>query len=163
MYRLDQMKRLAETVESAAMQFANTIVENDVIYWNFLKNATDFNEVFNEPSGDIMIEWMINRANSREHIDVFFDHFMELEPFSIQEEWDDYCRHDKISIIDKLVENHLEDYLDEYTIECINDYVDIGGILGSDELNGGSYETFRDFQSLVLTNVLNKIKEKINH
>jgi hypothetical protein len=56
----------------------------------------------------------------------------------------------------------LEDYLDEYTIECINDYIDIGGILGSDELMGGSYETFRDFQSLVLTNVLNKIKEIIN-
>jgi hypothetical protein len=27
---------------------------------------------------------------------------------------------------------------------------------------GGSYETFRDFQSLVLDNVLNKIKENIN-
>lgn len=163
MYRLEQMKRLAETIESAAMQLANTIVENDVIYWDFLKNATDFNEVFNEPSGDVMIEWMINRANSREHIDTFFSHFMELEPFSIQEEWDDYCHHSEIPIIDKLVENHLEDYLDEYTIECINDYVDIGGILGSDEFMGGSYETFRDFQSLVLTNVLNKIKENINH
>lgn len=163
MYRLDQMKRIAAGVELAAMQLANTIVENDVIYWDFLKNATDFNEVFNEPSGDVMIEWMINRANRREGIDTFFNHFMELKPFSIQEEWDDYCVHSEIPIIDELVENNLEDYLDEYTIECIHDYIDIGGILGSDELMGGSYETFRDFQSLVLTNVLNKIKEKINN
>jgi hypothetical protein len=162
MYRLEQMKRLAESVESAAMELANTIVENDVIYWDFLKNATDFNEVFNQPSGDVMIEWMINRANNREHIDTFFNHFMELKPFSIQEEWDDCYHHEEMPVIDELVENHLEDYLDEYTIECINDYIDIGGILGSDELMGGSYETFRDFQSLVLDNVLNKIKENIN-
>jgi hypothetical protein len=162
MYRLEQMKRLAATVESAAMQLANTIVENDIIYWDFLKNATDFNEVFNEPSGDVMIEWLINRANS-DCIYTFFNHFKELEPFSIQALWDECCVHSEIPVIDKLVENHLEDYLDEYTIECINDYIDIGGILGSDELMGGSYETFRDFQSLVLTNVLNKIKEKINH
>lgn len=163
MYRLEQMKRLAESVESAAMEFANIIVENDVIYWDFLKNATDFNEIFNQPSGDVMIEWMINRANQREHIDTFFNDFMELKPFSIQEEWDDCYHHYEMPVIDKLVENHLEDYLDEYTIESINDYIDIGGILGSDELMGGSYETFRDFQSLVLDNVLNKIKEKINH
>ena len=117
MYRLEQMKRLAESVESAAMELANTIVENDVIYWDFLKNATDFNEIFNQPSGDVMIEWMINRANNHEHIDTFFNDFMELKPFSIQEEWDECYHHDEIPVIDELVENHLEDYLDEYTIE----------------------------------------------
>lgn len=163
MYRLEQMKRLAAGVELAAMELANIIVNNDCIYWEFLKNATDFNEVFNEPSGDIKIEWLINRANRREGIDTFFNHFMELEPFSIQELWDDYCVHSEIPIIDEWVENNWEDYLDETTVECIHNYIDIGGILGSDDLMGGSYETFRNFQISVLNNVLNIIKEKINH
>lgn len=162
MYRLDQMKKIAAGVELAAMQLANTIVENDLIYWDFLKNATDFNEVFNEPSGDVKIEWLINRANS-DCIYTFFNHFKELEPFSIQALWDECYDHSEKSIIDEWVENNWEDYLDENTVEYIHDYIDIGGILGSDDLMGGSYETFREFQICVLNNVLNKIKEKINH
>lgn len=163
MYRLDQMKKLAAGVESAAMELANAIIENDLIYWDFLKNATDFNEVWNEPSGDVKIEWLINRANNRSCSNTFFNHSKELEPFSIQELWDDCYVHSENPIIDEWVENNWEDYLDECTVEYIHDYIDIGGILGDDELMGGSYETFREFQNCVLNNVLNKIKEKINH
>lgn len=163
MYRLDQMKKLAAGVEMAAMELANAIVEKDLIYWDFLKNATDFNEIWNEPSGDLKIEWLINRANNRNCVDTFFNNFNELKPFSIQELWDDTYVHEENPIIEEWVEDNWEDYLDEYTIEYIHDYIDIGGILGDDELMGGSYETFREFQTCVLNNVLNKIKENINN
>ena len=66
-----------------------------------------------------------------------------------------------VDVIDQWVEDNWDEYLDEDTVDALNDFFDMGGILGKKQLNGGRFESFRSFQMLVASKVINQIKETL--
>ena len=56
------------------------------------------------------------------------------------------------------MEENWEDILDEHEVDTIYNFIEIGGVLGKEYLNGGKVESFGDLQRLVLSNVINQIK-----
>lgn len=145
-------KRLEDTVKTAAETLADNILKE--FDWNFLKNATDLQEC------DVYeISWIISMVNgdvfSMKEIDDLDEHNFSIKDILLKKK---HINHR--DIIDQWVEDNWED-LDEDTVDTLNDYFDMGGILGKKQLNGGRYEAFRNFQMLVADNVINKIKESL--
>ena len=142
--------RIEKIVKSSADKLADIALDN--IDWEFLKNATDLNEC-----DETDISRIISLANN----DTYLIDELNEAPYNIQ----DICNKEKhvecIDAIDSWVEENWEDYLEEDAIEALHDYFDIGGIVGKKQLNGGRFESFRDFQILVSSNVINKIKENL--
>lgn len=142
--------KLTKTAKSAAVQLADGVLEN--ISWDFLKNATDLGECDNTK-----ISWIISLAND----DVYFCKNLDAELYSIKEIFQQKKHIRCVDVIEKWVEENWEEYLDEDTVDALNDFFDMGGILGKKQLNGGRFEAFREFQILVEDNVINKIKETL--
>ena len=144
--------RIEETVKNAAATLADAVLEE--FDWSFLEHATDLEECDN-----FKVSWIIGMVNgngylSRKEIDNLDEH-----SFSINDIFQQKKHIRRVDIIDEWVEDNWEDYLDEDTVDAINDYLNMGGILGKRQLNGGRFEAFREFQVLVSDNVINKIKE----
>ena len=142
--------RLTKTAKSAAAELAEAVMEN--IAWDFLKNATDIDECDNEE-----ISWIISLAND----DPYFCKDLDAELYSIKEIFQEKKHIRCVDVIEQWVEDNWNEYLDEDTVDALNDFFDIGGILGKRQLNGGRFEAFRDFQILVEDNVITKIKEAL--
>ena len=142
--------RLAETAKSAAAELADAVIES--IAWDFLKNATDIDECDNAE-----ISWIISLAND----DPYFCKNLDAELYSIKDIFQKKKHIRCVDVIDQWVEENWDEYLDEDTVDALNDLFDMGGILGKKQLNGGRFEAFRDFQILVEDNVINKIKETL--
>lgn len=144
--------RIEETVRTAAETLATAVLEE--FDWGFLENAVDLEECDN-----LKVSWMITMVNgdgyiSRKEIDDLDDN-----KFSINAIFQKKKHIRRVDIIDEWVEDNWEDYLDENTVDAINDYLNMGGILGKRQLNGGRFEAFREFQILVSDIAVNKIKE----
>lgn len=144
---------LTMIAKSAGEKLAVGVLED--IDWEFLKNATDLKECDN-----LYITWIISVANDNNFLNEKFISNLYDAPYSIkdmfQKEHANY-----IDVIDKWVDDNWDDYLDENTVDALYDLFDIGGILGKNQLNGGRYESYRDFQMLVSDIVVNKIKESL--
>jgi hypothetical protein len=145
-------KRLEDTVKTAAETLADNILKEFDL--NFLNNATDLQEC-----DGYEISWIISMVNgdgfSMKEIDDLDEHNFSIKDIFLKKK---HINHR--DIIDQWVEDNWED-LDEDTVDALNDYFDMGGILGKKQLNGGRYEAFRNFQMLVADNVINKIKESL--
>ena len=83
---------------------------------------------------------------------------LEQNPYSIKEVYEQNKHINLIDIVDSWVEENWEDVLDEHEVDTIYDFIEIGGVLGKEYLNGGKVESFGDLQRLVLSNVINQIK-----
>ena len=142
--------KLTKTAKSAAEQLAIEVLEN--ISWDFLKNATDLDECDNNE-----ITWIISLAND----DTYFCKDLNAELYSIKDIFQKKKHIRCVDVIDQWVEENWQEFLDEDTVDALNDLFDMGGILGKKQLNGGRFEAFRDFQILVEENVINKIKEAL--
>lgn len=143
--------RLEKTVQDAAEELAIKALEE--FDWDFLEHATDLQEC-----DRFMITWAISMINGRDYlsrkdIDNLYEH-----DFSIKDLFKQKKHIRCVDIIDEWVEDNWEE-LDENTVESLNDFFDMGGILGKKQLNGGRFEAFRDFQILVSDIAVNKIKE----
>ena len=150
--------RIENTVRTAAVKLADEVLKN--IYWEFLKNATDINEC-----DELDIAFVLSLANDDEYI----REELEQNPYSIKEVYEKNKHIKLIDVVDSWVEENWEDVLDEHEVDAIYDFIEIGGVLGKEYLNGGKVETFGDLQRLVLSNVINQIKvnlqvvESISH
>ena len=142
--------KLTETAKSAAAELATAVME--AIEWDFLKNATDLDECDNAE-----ISWIISLANDDPH----FCQDLDAELYSIKDIFQKKKPIRCVDVIDQWVKENWDEYLDEDTVDALNDFFDMGGILGKKQLNGGRFEDFREFQILVEDNVINKIKESL--
>lgn len=151
--KFESFNKLTMTAKSAGEQLAVGVMED--IDWDFLKNATDLYDCDN-----LYITWIISVVNDNNFFHKQFISNLYNAPYSIkdvfQKEHSNY-----IDVIDKWVDDNWEDYLDEDTVNALYDIFDIGGILGKNRLNGGRYESYREFQMLVSDIVIGKIKESL--
>ena len=146
--------RLVDTMNRAAEELSTAVMED--IYWDFLSNASDLNVC-----DDIEISHIIDLANCDR-----FSYLLDEElvnTFSIKDIIKKYGRQSCPDAVDKWVEENWEDCLDKDTVDALYDFFDVGGILGKRDLNGGSWEAFRDFQIAVSNNVISKIKATLNN
>jgi hypothetical protein len=143
-----KFNRITTIVKSAAEKLADSILKD--LDWEFLKNATDLNTCDYDD---------IARIISLAYDDKYLSEELTEEPFSIEDICNQKKHYECVDAIDEWVEENWEDYLDENSIDALYDLFDTGGILDKDLLNGGRFESFRDFQNLVSENVINKIKE----
>ena len=143
--------RIEKTVNDAAMSLADDALEE--IDWTFLEHATDLEECDN-----YKISWIISMVNgdrylSKKEIDDLDDRSFSINDLFLKK------KHIRcVDIIEQWVQDNWEDYLDDETLDAIYDYLDMGGILGKKQLNGGRFESFREFQILVIDNAISKIK-----
>jgi hypothetical protein len=144
------LNKLTKTAKSAAEQLADGVLED--IYWDFLKNATDLDESDNNE-----ITWIISLAND----DQYFLNNLDAALYSIKDIFQKKKHIRCVDVIDQWVDDNWEEFLDEDTVDALRDLFDTGGILGKKQLNGGRFESYRDFQMLVADNVINKIKESL--
>lgn len=140
--------KLAETTKVAAAALADAVLEN--IAWDFLENANDINDADKEE-----ITFIIDLAND----DKYFLNKLNKDHYSIKEIFQEKKHINTIDIIETWVEDNWEDYLNEDTVDALNDFFDMGGIIGKRQLNGGRFEAFREFQILVSDIAVSKIKE----
>lgn len=143
-----KLNRITTIVKSAAEKLADSILKD--LDWAFLKNATDLNTCEYDD---------IARIISLAQDDKYLSEELTEEPFSIEDICNQKKHYECVDAIDEWVEENWEDYLDETSIDALYDLFDTGGILDKNLLNGGRFESFRDFQNLVSENVINKIKE----
>ncbi len=143
-----KFNRITTIVKSAAEKLADSILKD--LDWEFLKNATDLNTCEYDD---------IARIISLAQDDKYLSEELTEEPFSIEDICNQRKHYTCVDAIDEWVEENWEDYLDENSIDALYDLFDTGGILDKNLLNGGRFESFRDFQILVSENVINKIKE----
>jgi hypothetical protein len=143
-----KLNHITAIVKSAAEKLADSILKD--LDWAFLKNATDLNTCDYDD---------IARIISLVYDDKYLSEELTEEPFSIEDICNQKKHYECVDAIDEWVEENWEDYLDENSIDALYDLFDTGGILDKDLLNGGRFESFRDFQNLVSENVINKIKE----
>ena len=143
-----KLNRITTIVKSAAEKLADSILKD--LDWEFLQNATDLNTCEYDD---------IARIISLVQDDNYLSEELTEEPFSIEDICNQKKHYECVDAIDEWVEENWEDYLDENSIDALYDLFDTGGILDKDLLNGGRFESFRDFQNLVSENVINKIKE----
>lgn len=146
---LESNIRLERIAKKAVEVLADAAIEN--VYWDFLKNAVDFKNC-----KDSEITYMIDLATANERL---LDKW-ENEEFSIKDVLKKY-KYNVVDAIEQFVEENWEEYLDEYDVESLNDFFDIGGIIDKKSLMGGRYEAFRDFQMKVSTAVVEKIKKTL--
>jgi hypothetical protein len=139
--------RIENTVRTAAVKLSDEVLKN--IYWEFLKNATDINEC-----DELDIAFVLSLANN----DKYIREELEENPYSIKEVYEQNKHINLIDIVDSWVEENWENVLDEHEVDTIYDFIEIGGVLGKEYLNGGKVESFGDLQRLVLSNVINQIK-----
>ena len=142
--------KLTMIAKYAGDQLAVGVLED--IDWEFLKNATDLNECDNNE-----ITWIISVAND----DKYFLDDLNSALYSIKDIFQKKKHIRCVDVIDQWVDDNWEDYLDEDTVDALYDLFDIGGILGKNKLNGGRYESYREFQMLVSDIVISKIKESL--
>lgn len=148
-YIVESTAGLEKIAKQAIDELADAAMEN--LYWDFLKNAVDLNKC-----KDIDITYMIDLVADNERL---LDKW-ENEEFSIKEVLKKY-KYNVVDAIEHFVEENWEDYLDEDVVEALNDFFDIGGIVGKKSLMGGRYEAFRDFQIKVSAAVVEKIKKAL--
>lgn len=144
------LNKLTKTAEFAAEQLADEVLEN--IYWDFLKNATDLDECDNNE-----ITWIISLAND----DQYFLNDLNAELYSIKDIFQKKKHIRCVDVIDQWVDDNWEEFLDEDTVDALHDLFDTGGILGKKQLNGGRYESYREFQMLVSDIAISKIKNAL--
>ena len=144
------LNKLTKTAKSAAEQLADEVLEN--IYWDFLKNATDLDECDNNE-----ITWIISLAND----DQYFLNDLDSALYSIKDIFQKKKHIRCVDVIDQWVDDNWDDFLDEDTVDALYDLFDTGGILGKRQLNGGRYESYREFQMLVADIAISKIKETL--
>jgi hypothetical protein len=144
------LNNLNKTAKSAAEQLAEEVLE--YIYWDFLKNATDLDECDN-----IEITWIISLANHDKYI---LDD-LNSALYSIKDIFQKKKHIRCVDVIDQWVDDNWDEFLDEDTVDALYDLFDVGGILGKRQLNGGRYESYREFQMLVADIAINKIKESL--
>jgi hypothetical protein len=144
------LNKLTKTAKSAAEQLADGVLED--IYWDFLKNATDLDESDNNE-----ITWIISLAND----DQYFFNDLNAALYSIKDIFQKKKHIRCVDVIDQWVDDNWEEFLDEDTVDALHDLFDTGGILGKRQLNGGRYESYRDFQMLVSDIAIIKIKESL--
>lgn len=142
--------KLTMIAKYAGDQLAVGVLED--IDWEFLKNATDLKECDNNE-----ITWIISVAND----DKYFLDDLNSALYSIKDIFQKKKHIRCVDVIDQWVDDNWEDYLDEDTVDALYDLFDIGGILGKKQLNGGRYESYREFQMLVSDIVISKIKESL--
>lgn len=142
--------KLTKTAKSAAEQLADEVLEN--IYWDFLKNATDLDECDNNE-----ITWIISLAND----DQYFLNDLDSALYSIKDIFQKKKHIRCVDVIDQWVDDNWEEFLDEDTVDALRDLFDTGGILGKKQLNGGRFESYREFQMLVADIAISKIKESL--
>ena len=142
--------KLTMIAKYAGDQLAVGVLED--IDWEFLKNATDLNECDNNE-----ITWIISVAND----DKYFLDDLNSALYSIKDIFQKKKHIRCVDVIDQWVDDNWEDYLDEDTVDALYDLFNIGGILGKNKLNGGRYESYREFQMLVSDIVISKIKESL--
>ena len=143
-------KQLEDTVKTAAESLADSILKD--FDWNFLEHSTDLQEC-----DGYEISWIISMVNgdglSMKEINDLDEHNFSIKDLFLKKK---HIAHK--DIIDQWVEDNWED-LDEDTVDALNDYFDMGGILGKKQLNGGRFEAFREFQILVSNIVTDRIKD----
>lgn len=139
--------RIENTVRTAAVKLADEVLKN--IYWEFLKNATDINEC-----DELDIAFVLNLANDDEYI----REELEQNPYSIKEVYEKNKQINLIDVVDSWVEENWEDVLNKHEVDTIYNFIEIGGALSKEYLNGGKVESFGDLKRLVLSNVINQIK-----
>ena len=122
------------------------------IYWDFLKNATDLDECDNSE-----ISWIISLAND----DEYSLNDLNSAPYSIKDIFQKKKHIRCVDVIDQWVDDNWEEFLDENTVDALRDLFNTEAILGKNKLNGGRYESYREFQILVTDNTINKIKESL--
>lgn len=142
--------KLTKTAKSAAEQLADEVLEN--IYWDFLKNATDLDECDNNE-----ITWIISLAND----DQYFLNNLDSALYSIKDIFQKKKHIRCVDVFDQWVDDNWEEFLDEDTVDALHDLFDTGDILGKKQLNGGRYESYREFQMLVADIAISKIKESL--
>ena len=142
--------KLTKTAKWAAEKLADGVIEN--IYWDFLKNATDLDECDNSE-----ISWIISLAND----DEYFLNDLNSALYSIKDIFQKKKHIRCVDVIDQWVDDNWEEFLDEDTVDALRDLFDTESILGKNKLNGGRYESYREFQILVTDNTINKIKESL--
>ena len=142
--------KLMKTAKSAAEKLADGVIEN--IYWDFLKNATDLDECDNSE-----ISWIISLAND----DEYSLNDLNSAPYSIKDIFQKKKHIRCVDVIDQWVDDNWEEFLDENTVDALRDLFNTEAILGKNKLNGGRYESYREFQILVTDNTINKIKESL--
>lgn len=131
---------LEETMKSAAYKLA-TIMFDEFLDWEFLKNATDYEVCDADDISQILDITYYDYHHLRGSL------LKELEenPFRIKE----VCRkYTNYHVIGDWVKDNWEDYLDEYTVDTFYEKLNIQGIMN-------------DFIKLVEKNVYDKIKENI--
>lgn len=146
---VESTARLEKIAKQAIDELADVAMEN--IYWEFLKNASDFNRC-----KDSDITYMIDLVADDERL---LDKW-ENEEFSIKDVLKKY-KYNVVDAIEQFVEENWEDYLDEDVVESLNDFFDVGGIVNKRALCGGRYEAFRDFQMKISAAVVEKIKKTL--
>lgn len=144
------LNKLTKTAKSAAEQLADEVLEN--IYWDFLKNATDLDECDNNE-----ITWIISLAND----DQYFRNDLDAELYSIKDIFQKKKHIRCVDVIDQWVDDNWDEFLDEDTVDALYDLFDTGGILGKRQLNGGRFESYKEFQMLVSDIAVSKIKESL--
>lgn len=142
--------KLTKTAKSAAKQLADDVLEN--IYWDFLKNATDLDECDNNK-----ITWIISLAND----DKYFLNNLEAALYSIKDIYQKKKHIRCVNVIDQWVDDNWEAFLDGDTVDALYDLFNTGGILGKKQLNGGRFESYREFQMLVADIAISKIKNAL--
>lgn len=144
------LNKLTKTAKSAAEQLADEVLEN--IYWDFLKNATDLDECDNNE-----ITWIISLAND----DQYFRNDLDAALYSIEDIFQKKKHIRCVDVIDQWVDDNWDEFLDEDTVDALYDLFDTGGILGKRQLNGGRFESYKEFQMLVSDIAVSKIKESL--
>jgi hypothetical protein len=151
-YIVESSTRYEKIVKQSVDDIAAAAMEN--IYWDFLKNASDFNKCKEHE-----ISWILNLANC-DNCSYLPDDEIK-NSFSIKDIIKRYGKHNCPDVVDKWVEENWDEYLDENTVEALNNFFDEGSILGKKQLNGGRWEAFRGFQISVFNSVVNKIKKNL--
>lgn len=134
---------LEKTMQSAADKLA-TIIFDEFIDWEFLKNATDYEVCDEDDISDILDITSYDYHHSHGHL------LNELEetPFSIKDVCRKYTLNKNYHVIGDWVKDNWEDYLDTNTIDTFYEKLNIEGIM-------------RDLIKMVEKNVYDKIKESI--
>lgn len=142
--------KLTKTAKSAAKKLADGVLEN--IYWNFLKNATDLDECDNKE-----ITWVISLAND----DEYFLNDLESALYSIKDIFEKKKHIRCVDVIDQWIDDNWEEFLDEDTVNDLHDIFGTETILDKNKPNGGRYESYIEFQVLVVDNAISKIKKSL--
>lgn len=141
---------ITKLVDKAIEDMANNVMDN--IDYEFLSNATDF-----ETCKDNYIVCVLNLVANNKHL----AQRLSSESFSINDIFKKYKHVNALSVIDTYVEDSWQDDLDEDIVDALNDLFDTAGVVNKIMLNGGRFESFRDFQIAIEHNVINKIRKSI--